>query len=120
MANISRNRPLRRREYRTKLKVQTLSTGSTGADSRGHSQRTFATVTTLWANVEALGGDEPILAREIVDQATHQVEHDYDSRVTTRARYVVAASTGRVMNILAVSDLGERGRTQRTIVKEEV
>lgn len=118
MPNYPRNRPRRRRDYRTKLLVQVLA-GSTAADGRGHSKQAFSTVATVWAHVEALTGDEPIVAREIVDQATHLVEHDYRATVTPAARYVVAASTGRVLHVLAVADLDERHRTQRAIVKEE-
>jgi HK97 gp10 family phage protein len=81
----------RRRSYRTKLVLQTLQ-GSTVADSRGHTQRTFSDKETLWGAVESGGGREMVLAREIQPEATHLVETDYTANGKPRARLKIESS----------------------------
>ena len=116
---LPRARQRRRRDYRTELRVQVLS-GTTSADSRGHSQETYKTVDRLWAAVRQLRGDEAIVAREQFGVATHEVEHDYNDHVTQTARYIVAESTARVLNVVTVDDVDGRRRTQRVTVREEI
>ena len=110
---------MRRRDYRTRLKLQTLS-GSTAADSRGHSKKAYATAATVWGNLKQIGGDEAVIAsKEILAKATHRVEIDYLTTALQTARLVVADSTARVLNVLAVDDLEDRHRTLVLTCKEE-
>lgn len=112
-------RAKRRRLYRTRLDLQTLS-GSTSADSRGHSQQTFATIATVQASVEQLRGREGMLARELIPTATHRIELDYHPSVTPRARFRAAGSTSRFFNVESAENVEERNRTHVCICVEEI
>ena|GEM_PF-4774704 len=108
----------RRRDFRTKLELQTLQ-GSTSAGTRGHSQKAFAAVTTIYGAKRQLKGEEAILARQINAQATCEVEVDYDSRITERARLLVDGSTSRALDIITVDNVEERNRTMRLLCGEQ-
>ena len=114
----------RRRSYRTTLEVQTLSAGTTSADSRGHSQTTFGTIDTVQASVKSVsgpgsrGGDELFRGREIFAKATHLVELDYLSTIDTRSRFRFFGTT-RVLNIVDANNVEERDRTLVCVCEEE-
>ena len=107
----------RRRDFRTKLDLQTLQ-GSTSADGRGHSQKAFATVKTLYGAKRQLRGEEAVFAREIDPRATHEVEVDYDSRIAEQARLLVGGSTSEALDIISIDDVEARGRTMRLVCGE--
>ncbi len=108
----------RRRSYRTTLEVQALVSGTTSADSRGHSQTVFATIDTIQARVKNLRGDETIRGREIYANATHEVELDYLPTIDNRSRFKFPGTT-RFLNISDLDNVEERGRTLVCICEEE-
>jgi len=117
---MRKRRPIRRVGYRTKLVLQTLR-GSTGADSRGHSQKSYTDRRTLYAHVEQLRGNEGILAHEIQPTATHRVECDYYPDVSVRSRFKVNGSDpARYLNVLSCENVGQRNRTLEVICVERI
>ncbi len=112
--------PRRRRDYRTRLKVQALEVSSTTPTARGHPQKAWTTKTTIWAYKAQLSGREGQLAREIQPTATHEVETDASTYLSVRRRLVVAESTGDVLHIEAIDDLESRGRTVRLLCAQRV
>jgi len=111
-------RPPRRRGRTVRLEVQTLS-GSTSADSRGHSQKSFSTYQTVHAFVKQLRGEEAQFAREIVPRATHEVEIDYLAKVKPRSRFKFP-NESRYLNVESVDNIEERGRTMVCLCHEQV
>ena len=107
----------RRRDFRTKLDLQTLQ-GSTSADSRGHSQKTFTTVATIYGAKRQLRGEEAVLARQIDARATHEVEVDYNGQIIERARLLVDGSTSEMLDIITIDNVEARGRTMRLMCGE--
>jgi len=101
----------RRRDYRTKLELQTLQ-GSTTADARGHSQKAFATaLSPVYGAKRQLRGEEVVLARQIDPTATHEIEMDFNSQIVEGARLLVAGSTSEILNIVSVDNVEDRNRT---------
>ena len=113
------SRPQRRRGRNTQLWLQTLSV-STGPDARGHGSRTFQDGDLCWAYVRQLTGEEIQFAREIAPRATHEVEIDYSTACTPRARFRVHGSTSRVLHIVNVNNVEERNREQVCLCREEL
>lgn len=102
----------RRRDFRTKLDLQTLQ-GSTSVDARGHSQKAFATVATIYGAKRQLRGEEAVFARQIDVRATHEIEVDFDGRIIEQARLLVDGSTSDVLDIIAIDNVESRDRTMR-------
>jgi len=113
-------RPRRRRDYHTRLYVQQLQQSSTTPTARGHATRAWTTIATVWGHKAMLSGREGQLMREIQPTATHEVETDASTDITDQRRFVVADSTGQILNIEAVDDLEGRGRTMRVLCSERV
>lgn len=108
----------RRRDFRTRLDVQTLQ-GSTTVDSRGHSSKAFATVTTIHGAKRQLRGEEAIYARQIDARATHEVEVDYNNWIDERTRLLVSGSTSEILEIIAIDNVDARNRTLRLTCGEK-
>jgi len=96
------------------VEVQALA-GSTTADSRGRSKKTYATVATIQASIVTLGGDELQQARSIEARATHRVGIWYNSRVTERTRLKFG---NRYLHVRAVDDVDQLGRDMVLICEE--
>lgn len=97
------------------VEVQVLS-GSTAADSRGHSQKVFATVDTVRADIQFLNGREGLLVKQIMAEATHRVHIRYSSHIDEEARLKF---DGRFLNIESVERVDERTREMWLICSEE-
>ena len=93
-----------------------MLSGSTVADSRGHSQKAFATVATVRADVQFLNGREGLLTKQIMAEATHRVHIRYSSQIDEKARLKFGS---RFLNIESVERVDERLREMWLICAEE-
>ena len=101
---------------RHNVQVQTLS-GTTAAGSRGQSQKTFATVQTVRADIQYLNGREGLLAKQLLPTATHRVHVRFSSHIDVTARLKFGS---RILNIMAVESVDEKQREMWLICGEEL
>jgi len=106
---------IRAGQLRHRVELQTLS-GSTVADSRGHSQKSFLTVDTVRAKIEYLSGTEGILAKQLFPKATHRVLLRFSSQINEQARLKF---NGRFLNIESVERVDEKLREMWLICAED-
>lgn len=90
-------------QLRHRVEVQVRSVTKT----RGIVTETWATEMLIWAKVSPLAGRELERAREVVANATHQVQTRYRVGINTRKRL---RHDNRILNIEAVQDVDERNR----------
>ncbi len=107
---------MRAGQLRHRVEVQVLS-GSTQADSRGHSQKAFATQATVRADVQFLTGTEGLLIKQIMAEATHRVHIRYSPFISVKARLKF---NGRFLNIESVERVDEKLREMWLICAEEL
>lgn len=85
-------------------------------DAYGQPVQDWAEVTTVWASVEPVSGREYWAAQQAQAEVTH--------RVVMRARELSPAMRlvhrGRVLEVVAVRDIEERGRRIEVLTRERV
>lgn len=85
------------------------------ADEGGGGTSAWAEVATVWANVVPLTGAERIAAMQAEASLTHRVEIRYRPGLTTANRGFYG---GRVFNVTAVIDVGERHDEMHLLCEE--
>lgn len=102
---------------RHKVIIQTQTSGSTSAGSRGQSQKTWADAKTVQASIVPLSGRELTLARQTIATATHKVEMYYNTSAVVKSRIKFGS---RYLNIENVQNIDERKRKLQLLCTEEV
>lgn len=105
--------------FRHRFELQSLTGGSTAADTRGGSQLEFAKVRDVYASITTLSGDELVHARQIDATATHQIATHFSSDLVEEARLIWTAKT-RTFNVLSVLTNHDQSLWQTAICREEL
>ncbi len=83
----------------------------------GAMAKTWATVTTVWAQIEPLSGNETWRARQAQSDATHRITIRWYSGLTPAYRFLYGS---RIFNIESVMNTDERGSQMVCTCTEEV
>lgn len=86
-----------------------------GRDSYGQPLNTYGTVAMVWAAVEPLTGDEPVIAEQQVSGVTHRVRVRWREDIPVVGRVL---HRGRQLEIKAVLDVMERRREAHLLCVE--
>ncbi len=93
---------------RQRVEIQEFAAGT--PNSYGEAKPTWRTVTTVWANVQPIGGSEPFQAGRVSAETTHTVDLRYVSWLTAKHRLRL---DGVVLNVESAVNPDGRKRFHR-------
>lgn len=102
---------------RQRLRIQSLTETRTDA---GGVTETWADDAIVWASVRPLTGHEYLEARRVDAVVSHEVRIRYRSGLTPSHRFAFDNDTDRVLNIISMFNVDERGRELVVMCKEDV
>ena len=95
----------------------TLQQESQTADGAGGYALNWTDVATVWAEIEPMSGREIRFARRLEARLSHVIALRYRSDITTAMR---VSYDGRLFNIRAITNIGERDRITKLYCEEGV
>ncbi len=85
-------------------------------DSVGGVTKVWAQFCQVWCSIQPLTGNEKYVSAEKHARATHQVTIRYKNGIDPKMRLL---SRGRIFEIIAVINVGERDKMMQLIAEEE-
>jgi SPP1 family predicted phage head-tail adaptor len=111
---INRNKTTNIGELRQQVKLQSYTTVS---DGMGGSYGTWSDVSTTWADIRPLSGNEILEFGAIHGNVSHRVVLRYQANISNENRFVYK---GRSFNIKYALNLGEDSKILELLASEEV
>lgn len=102
---------------RHRLRIQEPTQTRTGSGGFTHS---WSTVAVVWAGVWPLVGREYMEARRVDADVTHEVRIRHRDGLTPSHQFVFDNDTSRVLNIVSIRNVEERGRELIVMCREDV
>jgi len=96
---------MRAGKLRHKVEIQSYTATS---DSMGGTTEVWATVETVWAQVQPLSSREYFQQQQIQSQATHRVTLRYTSNVNHKSRLLFGSRYLYVQSIRNIEEIGDK------------
>ena len=105
---------MRAGRLRHRLAIQTVTETQNAV---GELTRAWATVTTVWGDIQPIGGTERLAGEQITAEVSHRVWLRYTTYVVPEARIVFDS---RTFDVLSVINRDERNYMMELLCKEVV